>query len=478
MADYTYPGVYVEEHNYTTPVINGAVASSVGAFVGFSPRGQVGKPILVTSWTDFKNKFALGVEPFMNNAYLSYMVYGFFANGGQMAWIVRATDGSEQNATVEIANGTKPVIITAKDPGTWGNKLKVKIDVNAKENTKYDITVLSGTTSLETFNGVAVEDFVLTLNQNSKYVMVSTEATTFEQETVGTHVLSTGADGLSNITSTTLMEAVRKFDLVDTINLLVVAESQATALVTDAYAYAQNRKDCVFIFDGNMNDDFETIQQTKANYNNEYGELYFPWVQVNDPIGTVSTTKYIPCAGHVAGAIARNDSSRGIFKAPAGIEVSLSNVIGLKTVLNDAENGVLNSQGINCLRAFPDAGIVVWGARTTANTYLNVRRELNYIQSYIKQTTRWAVFEPNNEDTWLKITNQITEFLDGRYGLGAYRGASAEEAYFVKCDAELNNQAEINAGRINTEVGVAINKPGEFVIFRVGQWEGGTTVSE
>jgi hypothetical protein len=226
-----------------------------------------------------------------------------------------------------------------------------------------------------------------------------------------------------------------------------------------------------------MNDDVTTIQTFNDNFNSDYSALYFPWVQIADPIGGVNKTKYIPSAGYVAGMIARNDANRGVFKAPAGVEAGLLGVVGLKVKVNNAEQELLNPVGINAIRALPDAGIVVWGARTTANKYLNVRRELNFVMKSILDSTRWAVFEANNEDLWRKLSNQLVSFLEGRRLLGAYKGAGEGTAYFVKCDGELNTPTEIDAGRVNTDVGVAINKPGEFIIFRVGQWEGGGAVS-
>lgn len=484
MGEYLHPGVYVEEKKFGTPPITGG-STSTGAFIGFMPRGTVGDPTFVTSWTDFVNKFALGADsPYLKNAFLAYAVYGFFNNGGKRLWVVRATDGTHKQATVSVTNGVDgdPIVFTAKDAGTWANKFKVKIVENADFAGTYDVEILKDANIVEVhkqlgFGADAIYNFVGTINEYSKYVTVDTDATTIDDTVVGTsNALTGGADGLDNVTDIHLIDAMKKFDLVDSINLLVCPESQTQAFSVEAVAYSEKRKDCVFIGDGAYNADFETIQEFKTLFNSEFMTLYFPWGEILDPIGTVKKTKFIPIAGHVAGVYARTDTERGVFKAPAGVEANVRGLIGLKTKVNDGEQDILNPKGINVIRAFADTGIVIWGARTTANTYVNVRRELNFVMGAILNSTKWAVFEPNNAELWRKVRNAVSGFLRTRYALGAYRGASEAEAFFVKCDGELNTIDEINAGRVNTEVGVSINKPGEFVIFRVGQWDGGGSV--
>jgi len=478
MAEYLYPGTYVEEQKFGTPPMTGG-SSSTGAFVGFTPRGPL-VPTLVTSWTDFVNKFAIGADsPYLANAYLSYQMYGFFNNGGQRAYVSRATDGTDVTAKIVVANGVagNEITISAKDSGAWGNQLKVKLSANAEVPTKYDVTVLKGTTILESFKKLAVADFYI-VNNDSKFITIVTNTVLpLIVASLATHTLATGTDGLTAVTPAHLATAMNKFDSIEQINLLVISESQAAAVVTDALAYCEKRKDCVFIADAGMNDTFASVQTFKSTLVGDFGTMYYPWVEIADPIGKVAKNKFVPNAGHVAGFIARNDNSRGVFKAPAGTEAVLYGVLGVKTRVSDQEQGILNPQGINVVRSFPGVGIVVWGARTMSGNYLNVRRELNYVMGALGRSTKWAVFEPNNADTWRKLRNQMVDFLESRYALGAYKGEGEGTAYFVKCDAELNTQVEIDNGRINSEIGIAINKPGEFVIFRVGQWDGGTSVA-
>lgn len=476
MAEYLSPGVYVEDKVFGQQPITGGSAS-VGAFVGFAPRGKVGEPVLVTSWTDFVNKFALGApSPYMENAYLSYAVYGFFNNGGRSAYILRVTDGSHESASIVVANTSGDINIFAKDPGAWGNRLSVRILQGETENT-FIVEVYLNNVQVEVFRNVTLgqdNNIIRVINEGSNYIQIDTEATEFEPNVLNTmHQLTGGMDGLSNVQDNHIIESLNAFNGVDNINLLVIPESQSSAVLQAGRAYAESRKDCTFIADGKLNDDIEAIKQTRASIHSPSVVLYYPWIEVMDPIGRTSRTKFIPSAGHIAGVIARIDNERGIFKAPAGVEADVRGAVGVRRNVTDAEHDQLNPNGINVIRAFADVGIVVWGARTTANTYVNVERELKYIKRAILESTKWAVFEPNNPDLWRRLRNSVTDFLRGRYNMGAYKGETEDQAFFVKCDAELNPQSEIDAGRVNVEVGVAINKPGEFIIFRIGQWAGG-----
>ena len=201
----------------------------------------------------------------------------------------------------------------------------------------------------------------------------------------------------------------------------------------------------------------------------EYAAFYYPRVTITDAAGATRTA----CpSGHLAGAWARTDFSRGVHKAAANIP--LAGVVGLEHNLSKHEQGLLNPAGINCIRSFADRGILVWGARTRAESaseyrYLPVRRLVNQIKESIEEGTRWVVFEPNNESLWASIRRDVGAFLRGLWRQGALQGASEEDAFFVQCDAETNTPDDINAGRVVVRIGVAPVKPAEFVIFEIGQ---------
>lgn len=202
-----------------------------------------------------------------------------------------------------------------------------------------------------------------------------------------------------------------------------------------------------------------------------YGAVYFPHLVVRDPFDA-SQLVTVPPSGHIAGMFALNDGQRGVFKAPANMVVR--GALGLSQRLTDAEQGVLNPQGVNAIRLFTGRGIVLWGARTLAPSasewrYVPVRRLFIMVEESIRRGTQWVVFEPNDERLWKSIRRDVSAFLTLLWRQGALQGATPAEAFFVKCDAETNTRDEIEAGRVVIEVGLAPVRPAEFVIFRIGQ---------
>jgi hypothetical protein len=182
----------------------------------------------------------------------------------------------------------------------------------------------------------------------------------------------------------------------------------------------------------------------------------------------------------MAGIWARSDGERGVHKAPANEIVR--GAISLELNLTRAEHDQLNPIGVNCIRTFPGRGIRVWGARTLSSDpawrYLNVRRLFNYIEESILLGTQWVVFEPNDMDLWERVKRTIGSFLVRTWRDGALFGASAAEAFYVKCDGENNTAESIDAGQLIVDIGIAPVKPAEFVIFRLAQYSGGTSLSE
>jgi phage tail sheath protein FI len=199
------------------------------------------------------------------------------------------------------------------------------------------------------------------------------------------------------------------------------------------------------------------------------GAYYFPWVEMYDTV--VDENVFAPPSGGLAGVYSRVDGTRGVHKAPAN--ELFRTALGLKYNLTDAEQELLNPKGINCIRSFPGRGIRVWGARTISSNpewrYVNVRRLFCMVEQAIQNGTNWVVFEPNTRDLWKKITRNITSFLLNIWRSGALFGDTPEEAFYVRCDDELNPPESIDAGYIVVELGLAPAKPAEFVVFRVSQ---------
>ena len=216
----------------------------------------------------------------------------------------------------------------------------------------------------------------------------------------------------------------------------------------------------------------------KAGYDSKYATLYWPWIKVFDPLS--GQAAFVPPTGHMAGIWGRSDDTRGVHKAPANEVVR--GVLSLETTITKAEHDLLNPVGINVIRAFPGRGIRVWGARTLSSDpswrYLNVRRLFNYIEESILNGTQWVVFEPNDLDLWQRIRRTINAFLLRVWRDGALFGATPEEAFYVKCDAETNPPEVVDAGQVIVEIGICPVKPAEFVVFRLAQFSGGSDLVE
>jgi len=209
------------------------------------------------------------------------------------------------------------------------------------------------------------------------------------------------------------------------------------------------------------------------------GAAYFPRLRLPDPINSMQLRTFAPC-GVVAGLFSRLDAARGVWKAPAGVEATLTGVQGVVYKLTDLENGALNPLGLNCFRIFPIYGTVAWGARTLVGSdaegsewkYVPVRRLALFLEESLYRGTKWVVFEPNDEPLWAQIRLNIGAFMHDLFVQGAFQGKTPRDAYFVKCDKETTTQNHIDNGIVNIVVGFAPLKPAEFVIIKIQQMAG------
>jgi phage tail sheath protein FI len=236
-------------------------------------------------------------------------------------------------------------------------------------------------------------------------------------------------------------------------------------------AHAEKMRYRIAVLDSGDAQSISDVRALRAKLDSSYAALYYPWVTILDPV----TNKEInlPPSGFVTGIYARNDINRAVYKAPANEVVTLA--ISFETLLNNAQQEVLNPLGINCFRYFPpDRGYRLWGARTISSDpdwrYVNVRRYFAYLEHSIDKGTQWAVFEPNGPLLWADVRQTISGFLLNEWRNGALLGDKPETSYFVRCDRSTMTQEDIDSGRMVCLVGVAALKPAEFVIFRIGQW--------
>lgn len=515
MPEYLHPGVYVQEESSGAKPIE-AAGTSTCCFVGEAKRGRPNYPTFVTSWTDFQRRFG-GID---KKKMMPLAVRQFFENGGSRAYVVRVLPSNAVAAKLAVG----PVKIEAIGAGEWGKHLAVTIqkhqitdkvpqpDGTSKECTEirwhwavylrnsedepyFEVeswSSLGGSESADRF-------YAAIINRDSTYIRIRPDDGNYAVPTGGTpdptppsttlppQALQDGTDGSDEgPTTENYGTALSSLDRINDASLLCVPGAKAE-IVNKALGYVETRKlkDLFYIVDPPQTNDSDPIQaiadiKTFLNQTlttkSSYGGLYFPWVLVADPYSNVSgATQLVPPSGMLAGLYARTDNSRGVWKAPAGVEASLLGVVGLPVNVTDADQDALNPIGINCIRQFPAAGIVVWGARTLSTQsnpeyrYIPVRRTAIFLEVSLFRGTQWVVFEPNDEPLWSSIRFNLNAFMLTQYRAGAFQGAKPSDAYVVKCDAENNVQATIDAGQVHILVAFAPLKPAEFVILHIQQ---------
>ena len=451
--------------------------------------------------------------------------------------VADATAAVVAKAVADAANAAAPrtkahlsvngLNLEAAYEGKWGNYLRARIDHDVSKDiaekfglTKADLfnlTVRDTKTGVtEQFRNLTVKDSPRSvdkvLENESNLVRVapppppatSTIPTKhndpaagkdiFEDDTASTKVDKEASDGLSLTKDSftgTGQEAAKKglfsLEKADIFNLLCIPPYLVTgdvdsALIDEAIKYCVKRR-AMFLVDPpikwNDKDKAKTGIETEAGTASKNAAIFFPRLKQPNPLRDNQSEDYVPC-GAVAGLFARTDTARGVWKAPAGLEATLIGVPKLSVPLTDDENGELNQKGINCLRAMPAAGRVIWGSRTRLGDdrlasewkYIPVRRTALFIEESLYRGTQWVVFEPNDEPLWAQIRLNIGAFMHGLFRQGAFQGRTPREAYLVKCDKETTPQDDINKGIVNIVVGFAPLKPAEFVIIKIQQLAG------
>jgi len=452
MAEYLRPDVYVQRERSGAEPIQ-AVGTSTAGFVGVTPRGSF-EPQLVTSWTEFTTLFSRGIDtPFSEDSDLAYAVYGFFLNGGGRVYIQRVADQTKAKATIT----SDTVVITALEEGTWGNKLKVTITA---DQSLFNVVVKLNNVEVEEFKGVAKASDI-----DSKYVTITGTLVATDSTLAG------GVDGVDTLTDEDFIGALTGFDVIDDISIVAIPGQTSQAVLQAVVDYTDNRGDCVPVLDAPLGEDVTTVIATKKLLGGK-GAIYYPWGKVVDPINN-GKLRLVPPSGHICGIYARTDSERGVHKAPAGIEANVRGFVEMERKLSSGHLDLLNSNNVNAIVAKPNRGIVVWGARLLAphldRVYVSDLRLDVAIEEGLYKGTQWTLFEPNDQKLWSSVTAQVKAFLYQYWSEGALFGATPDEAYFVKCDEELNTQEIRDAGKLIIEVGYAKKKPAEFTIIRITQ---------
>ncbi|MFV2022682.1 phage tail sheath family protein [Micromonospora sp. LOL_023] len=274
-----------------------------------------------------------------------------------------------------------------------------------------------------------------------------------------------------------LIDALGTFAAIDEIALVAIPGAVSDAVQTALLDHCENQylQDRFAILDGRQTTTLtkEAIQGDVRD--SSYGAIYYPWIDVGTTDADGNKV-YQPPSGHIAGVYARVDTERGVHKAPAN-EV-IRGALGVEALVSKQQQAGLNPDDINVIRKF-GGNITIWGARTLAGKdqaewrYISSRRLFNFLRESIDEGTQWVVFEPNAPELWSKIRRNVGAFLTTVWASGALVGNTPEQAFYVRCDETVNPAAVRDAGQLVVEIGVAMVRPAEFVVFRISQWAGG-----
>jgi len=533
----TYPGVYIEELPSPVRTIVG-VGTSTTAFIGRAVKGPL-EATKINNFGEYEDVFG----GLWKKSSMSYAVYQYFINGGTEAIIIRVIPGPTDPPTdppneakpgrFETVAITTPLKFVATNPGEWAKDFKIRVDDDVdKSRDDPDpakkhlfnlevIEIVNGQEIVrERYINVSTKKdnprFIYTiLKEESDLVLIDGDENSMPQFVPQmpppvdpstkrildfNYVAQSASDGNkllpSNVTGSKVdpKSGIYALDNTDIFNLLCIppydeGDTTINGVYTEATAYCKARRAMLLVDSpsewkkkGDPIDPNKGINSSGQSFvpsRDENAAIFFPRIIASDPLEEGRTRTFVPC-GAVAGVIARTDTQRGVWKAPAGIEATLMGVLDLQVRLTDPENGDLNKEGINCLRIIPAAGKVVWGSRTMKGAdrlanqwkYLSVRRIALFIEESLYRGTQWVVFEPNDEPLWSQIRLNVGAFMQDLFRKGAFQGSTPKEAYLVKCDKETTTQYDIDRGIVNILVGFAPLKAAEFVIIKIQQLAG------
>ena len=421
-----------------------------------------------------------------------------------------AVTGASATATVTTVVASAPVFtVTAVNPGDWSSSYSVVITA-AGNSSRFGLEVYQTTTSsgssstslVESYTDLSMtstdKNFVRSIiNSNSTSVItigtVGFDATKSPAVTVGAAGLLTGgADGTAAVRAD-YAAAWSTFDSI--LNPLVIyapdAPYAATGTLTaqihgDAVVYAASRTDCFAVIDTPSGLSVSAAQtQVTATYSifaasttGNIAAAYYPWYSIPDPLKSVGVTRLQAPGAGVVGQYLATDASRGPAKTPAGLQNVMALAVSTEKLFTNAELDSINTSidPINPIRQVPGAGIVIMGGRTLDNTpnnrYINIRRSLIYIEKSMNDLTSFALFENNDSNLWSQIRTTLNSFLNGYWQSGGLRGTNPSQAFYVKCDSSTTTFTDMQSGRVNIEVGVALEYPAEFVVIKIGQLTG------
>jgi phage tail sheath protein FI len=500
MATYSRPGVYVNETLNPVPPSAGAGATAVPVFIGAINQGPTLPGTLITSWKQFTNLY--GNWTYDSTDILRYAVRSFLVDGnGGQCYVNRVLgtgastasrsfyDSSGANNT---AGATYTLQIVASNPGYWGNSVYVDITRASQTATLFNITVYYGN-SVERFVDLSMDNtnnryalkLVNGISQFISLVDLSDPATGVADvpATVTGAYLGGGTDATGGQTNAAVAVSVNSCDALQESLIINAPGVTASTDVNILISYAESRGDCFVVVDSGALTVADQLTLAATYTASSRAAVYYPNIIISDPTTTApGATRVINNGGAVVAQYVATDRTRDVFKAPAGLLTRLGGAVSVGNLSNgDLDNLNTAVAPVNAIRYISGSGIVIMGARTLkqgyVDRYIPVRRTLTYLEKTLQSLTRYAIFEPNDGRLQRQLTATCENFLNSFWRKGGLRGATASAAYYVVCNATNNTLQSIDAGEVHIEIGVSLQRPAEFVVINISQYDGGVTVT-
>lgn len=480
MADYKTPGVYVEEVSKFPPSV-ASVATAIPAFIGVSakcPKGQENKPVKVTSLVDFESKFGVGPtlqingNKLQNNEFVLYdSIRLFYDNGGGTCYVSSigqyVKDDEFTKPSINAQNYTDAVLLLEKvDEVTLVLFPDAPLVLKSAKNLgSVHQAALNHCGKMK--DRFAILDLAVPTNSNDPWEEFRTN--------IGANSLSYGAAYYPYLV-TTYTKEISTDELLNDSRILNLVDSLEESNDEEVNDGEEEKKTIFQLYsEATSNEEkklyanalIQAIDKKAKETNTEgYSEILAEY-QAQAQVITPSAA--------IAGIYATTDNNQGVWQAPAN--VSISSVAGVTEQLSDSEQEDMNidsvaGKSINAIRYFAGKGIIVWGARTLNGNdnewrYIPVRRLFNYVEESVQKSTNWAVFQPNDANTWVKIQCQIENFLSNLWRDGALAGSSSDKAFYVKVGQDVTMTAnDILEGKLIVEIGLAAVRPAEFIVLK------------
>lgn len=532
-----------EQLQAPTPASNQTLGSpSVAAFLGEWWRGPT-VPVMCNNWNDFVTYFGgfnTNGTPVLSNPYLGYAVYEFFSNGGATCWVSRLTNsisggtsatvnlldsegGATPQATLTLTVGSLGVEGNA---GTWGNDVYVNVtpsNNNYLGISRFNISVyynpagtgISAQTLVETWADLSmvvtdaryVVSIINSSSSGSRWIFATDlfDAVGAPQNVpiAVTTALMGGTDSLTpsntdyvtaltygSTPSVSPLVFPAPFDNVGgQLNINVPGMSDQTVL-TAAIGYAADRPSSFLVIDPPIATTPAALVQSGGFIQSltpsqsSYCAVYYPWLSAQNPASaSLLNTIMLPPGGFILGQMAQIDVVTGPWVAPAGTNTVLRNVVSAERAFAPSDLSALTEYNVNALRTQSNGTVLIWGTRTQnqgfATKYVPVRRTLDYIEAQLTRLLEYAIFQPNDAQLWQSITGTCNQFLGNMLSHNAFPSSSQAASYYVICSNQNNTAQSISQGIVNTEVGVALLYPAEFISLTISQFQtsGATTVT-